>query len=311
MRAGYDPKLGRIKTDAEGVVIDRAFLAHFQVAAADAVAAHDDGVRLVTLGAAAQAAITTGITNPAVPRGLSIVGNVAGVAGNVVITGTNYAGEEIEETLALNGVTTVNGAKAFKTVTNISAPAETHTSAAQTETIEVTAACSTTGDLPVAITAAALGADSPLIVTVPVTVAMNTVTLVAAAVVAGLNGDAKFAAAFAASNEAGVITVAAKVPAANDATLAVAFTVGATGITVGASTNGTAGVAYDVVKVGWSDKLGLPFKLAHNTVIRTYHDNTVEGTDPTVAVSAAALESNTIDLNTALNGKVVDVYLIV
>jgi hypothetical protein len=301
----------RLKTDAEGVTTIYAFLAHFQVAAADAVAAHDDGIRTVTLGAAAQAAITTGITNPAVPRGLSIVGNVAGVAGNVVITGTNYDGEEIDETLALNGTTTVNGAKAFKSVTNIAAPAQTHTPAAQTETITVTHAVDANGDLPVAITAAALGADSPLTVTVAVTTALDDVTKTAAAVVEGLNADAKFAAVFTASNEAGVITVTAKAPAANDATLAIAFTVGSTGITVGASTNGTSGVAYDIVKVGWTDILGLPFLLAHNTVDKTYHDNTIEGTPPTVTVSATAIESNTIDLNTALAGKVVDVYLIV
>ena len=67
------------------------------------------------------------------------------------------------------------------------------------------------------------------------------------------------------------------------------------------------------VTIGWGDKLGLPYKLAHNTVIpgMTYLNNTVEATDPTVAVSATAIESNTIDLNSALDGTVVDAYLIV
>jgi hypothetical protein len=65
--------------------------------------------------------------------------------------------------------------------------------------------------------------------------------------------------------------------------------------------------------IGFGDKLGLPFKLSHNTVIpgMTFLDNTVESTDPTVAVDADAVQGNTIDLNSALDGSVVDVYLIV
>ncbi len=68
-----------------------------------------------------------------------------------------------------------------------------------------------------------------------------------------------------------------------------------------------------MVDVGWGDKLGIPYKLAHNTICykNTYLDNVVEATEPTVTVSATVLESNTIDLNSALNGKVVDAYLMV
>jgi hypothetical protein len=61
--------------------------------------------------------------------------------------------------------------------------------------------------------------------------------------------------------------------------------------------------------IGFGDLLGLPYKLAHNTVDAAYVDNAKESTAPTVAVSSTAIESNTIDLNTALSGKVVDVYL--
>lgn len=63
--------------------------------------------------------------------------------------------------------------------------------------------------------------------------------------------------------------------------------------------------------IGFGEKLGLPYKLSHNTVLATYLDNTKEGTEPTVTVSSTALESNTVDLNSALNSKVVDVYLLV
>lgn len=63
--------------------------------------------------------------------------------------------------------------------------------------------------------------------------------------------------------------------------------------------------------IGFGEKLGIPYKLIHNTVLNTYLDNVIEATAPTVAVSATVLESNTIDLNSALNSKVVDIYLIV
>jgi hypothetical protein len=73
--------------------------------------------------------VTTGITNPDVPRNLTVTtssstGDCA--AGNVTVTGTNIFGKTITENLAItnaqNGTTT--GASAFKTVTKISLPAE-------------------------------------------------------------------------------------------------------------------------------------------------------------------------------------------
>ena len=63
------------------------------------------------------------------------------------------------------------------------------------------------------------------------------------------------------------------------------------------------------VAIGFGEKLGLPFKLAHDTVLKSYLDNALEGTAATVTVSTAAIESNTVDLNSALNSKVVDIYL--
>jgi hypothetical protein len=63
--------------------------------------------------------------------------------------------------------------------------------------------------------------------------------------------------------------------------------------------------------IGFGEVLGIPYKLAHNSVLLAYHNNAREGTLPTVATSATVLESNTFDLNTALNGSKVDVYLVV
>ena len=67
--------------------------------------------------------ITTAITNPVTPRILTVKGNQAGVAGNVVITGTNINDEAITETIIAVDAGTVAGLKAFKTVTKITVPA--------------------------------------------------------------------------------------------------------------------------------------------------------------------------------------------
>lgn len=70
--------------------------------------------------------ITTLITNPDVPRIVTIKGNASGNAGNVVINGTDINGNVIANTIALNGSSEVIGTKAFKTVTSIVLPAEVH-----------------------------------------------------------------------------------------------------------------------------------------------------------------------------------------
>jgi len=309
---GYNHKFGQqIMTDIEGVDIDRAFLAHYHIAAADAPAGSSDGVHAaMNLGAAVQA-ITTGITNPAVPRNIRIKGNVAGINGVVKITGTNFADEVITENITANGTSAKDGLLAFKTVTKIDLPIQNHTPAAQTETIEVTHGCSTAGDLPVVVTAGTLLGD-PVTVTVPVTTDMDTVTEVAAAVVAGLNADETISAVFTASNAEGVITLAAKTPLANDSTLSIAFTVGSTGVTVGSSTNGTTGVAIDQISVGWGDKFGIPYKLyANELVILKLLNKAKESTEGTVTADATNLAKNVYDPNDTTLGADIDLYIIV
>lgn len=131
----YNFKRGQtIQTDTPGVSVDRAFLAHVHIPAASVVAASNIGVHAAIPLTAAIQAITTAITNPAVPRNISIKGNAAGIIGDVVITGTNYAGGAIAETIALNGATAVVGVKAFRTVTKIDLPVEVHVG---TDTVSV------------------------------------------------------------------------------------------------------------------------------------------------------------------------------
>jgi hypothetical protein len=108
------------------------------------------------------------------------------------------------------------------------------------------------------------------------------------------------------------IVLTALTAAANDGTMAIALTdAPATGVTFGASTDTTAGVPYDTVSVGWNDKLGLPYKLSHDTVLAACLDNVREATAPTVAVDADHVESNTVLLHSALDNSQVDIYLAV
>lgn len=97
-----------------------------------------------------------------------------------------------------------------------------------------------------------------------------------------------------------------------------AFTLNTTGIVTGNRAFATV-TSYSVpamdgtgatVSIGTSEKLGLGVHLARNTVLAAFLGGAKEGTAPTIAVSASALSSNTVDLNSSLNGTevVVDYY---
>lgn len=134
MRIGYNPKGGRIKTDGL-VTIDRAFIAHIHIDGDDAVAPDTDGVLEAVTDTGEEQEITEGITSPAYPRNITATaGGTAGDIGaiQVIIEGTNFAGEEITETLpafTVDTAGTVAGNKAFATVTKITIPAHDGTGA--------------------------------------------------------------------------------------------------------------------------------------------------------------------------------------
>lgn len=311
-----DTKLGqRLQTDAADVLVDAAFMARINIPAAKAPAASSTGIHAaMNLGAAAQT-ITTGFTNPAVARNARIVGNVAGINGAVTLHGKNSAGEVISEALTANGTNVVDGAKAFAEITSAVLPVQNHTPAAQVETATAAGTVTAAGNAAVTVTAAGM-TGSPKTIAVPVALNDNAAAI-ATKIRAALAADTAVAALFTVSGETDNVILTKKVPAANDSTLNIAIDDGtgegaSEGVTTAASSaNTTAGVPYDTISIGWGDKLGIPFKLAHNTVQAAYLDNTIEGTAATVTVSTSALESNTIDLNSSLDGKVVDIYLMV
>lgn len=300
-----------IKTSVPGVAAYWGAIAIHKILGANAPASDADGI-LASSELTTARSITTGLSSPAAPRNMTITGNVSGITGNVKVYGTNYLDAAIDETIALNGTSTVAGAKAFKSVTKVDLPAKVHTKAKQTETMEVTHAVTSAGDVALALTAAALGDASPKSVVVAIASGDDSVTKVAAAMVLALNADEDVGAAFVASNVDGVITLTAKVEAANDTSLALAFTdTDTTGVTMGSSTNGTAGVAPDLVTVGFGEILGLPYLSKAKHVIAVRLDQVTETTAATEVADADEIEKNTVDLNSSLNGKDVDVYMIV
>lgn len=81
-------------------------------------------VLAATAGGTTVTTVTSGITNPDVPRALSVTpGGTAGdiLDSAVIITGTNVEGKTITETFktAAGSTTAINGTKAFKTVTSV------------------------------------------------------------------------------------------------------------------------------------------------------------------------------------------------
>ena len=81
----------------------------------------------VTLTAVAQT-VTTAITQPDFPRIVTVKGNAGGIAGNVVVSGTDIRGNAISDTIALNAGSEVLGIKAFASVDSILLPAKTNVS---------------------------------------------------------------------------------------------------------------------------------------------------------------------------------------
>lgn len=191
--AAMNPFLGElIQTSAPGITCSWCQLALFEEAP---VAVSDTAVLASTPLTASPQNLITGFNNPDVVRNIVIKGEISASTGNVVITGTDFAGNSIMETLALNGTTAVAGIKAFATIAEI--------------------------DLPVS---------------------------------AG-SGDG--------------------------------------------------------VSVGVGSKLGLPFTLTKNTVLKAYNDDILETTEPTVTVDPLNICNNTITFASTLSGNAVAVYVMI
>lgn len=132
----YNPNLGQqSQTDAPGVTVNRFFGSRYAVIAANALPTNGTAVHAAVTDTGSQQVITTGFTNPSVPRNLiAVAGGTAGdvKAIQVIVDGTDFAGNAISETLpafTVNTPGTVTGSKAFKTVTAMTIPAHDGTGA--------------------------------------------------------------------------------------------------------------------------------------------------------------------------------------
>lgn len=131
-----DPSLGqRAQTSVPGVQVDLGFVKRLSLSGAEAATADTDGVHAAHTDDGAEEVLTTGITNPPYPR--NVTATAGGTADDikaiqVTVEGTNAAGEAISETLpafTVDTAGTVQGNKAFKTVTRITIPAHDGTGA--------------------------------------------------------------------------------------------------------------------------------------------------------------------------------------
>jgi len=308
----YNFKRGQtIQTDATGVSVDRAFLAHYSIAAADAAAESDDGVLAATDLDAKAKSITTGLTNPAVPRNVKVDGNASGINNVVKVWGTNFAGAAISEEITPNGTTAVAGNLAFKTITKVDLPVEDHTAAKQKTTSAVTAATGA-GTAVLTVAAAILGEAG---VDVSVVLAAGDVvstTTAATAIKNALNANAAFAAHFVATSSTANVIMEAKVAAPQDATINLTVKdAGETGLVIGSITVDTVSGVRDRISVGWGKKFGIPYMLTADelVIVKLFNNSADSGT---VTADDNELEKNVIALNGTPDGlKPIDLYIIV
>jgi hypothetical protein len=279
---------------------------HYQTAptAASATGIH----AAVTLGAAAQD-VASGITDPDVPRTVTVKGNVSGITGDVVITGPNIDDEVISDTIALNGTNEVEGVKAFKAVTRINFPAQTHTPTAQVETATVVGTVSGDGNAAVVVTVAGM-TGSPKTINVAV-LTDDTPAVVAGKIRTALGEDAAVIALFDVGGVDATVVLTRKIPAANDATLNISIDNGTcAGLTTAAtSANTTAGVGYDTVSVGQASKFGLPHIVDYASCLLLALFNGSADTGGSLAVDADEVEKNLYSIAGTPNGsKKLDLY---
>jgi hypothetical protein len=125
-----------MQTSVKGVTCKQGSVAHLQWAGAVAVAKGTANVHAAVADNGTQQTITTGFTNPAVPRNLRITWAATtntDIKGGVqvYVEGTDWADQPINETSPVstaNTAGTVEMSKAFKTVTKAIIPAHNGTS---------------------------------------------------------------------------------------------------------------------------------------------------------------------------------------
>ena len=301
-RALYKKGAGmQISTDADQFGVPRAFDAWHYIAPADAAAESDTSVMALTeLGAQAKS-VLTGFTSPAVPRNVKVDGSAANMTGNVKVYGTNFAGDAINETIALDGTTAKAGDLAFKTITKVDLPARTNTPAKQKATIAVTGGAQGDGTTVFTFTSGATGA--PYDISVDFASTDNAEAEAAEVLAVALNGDEDFAEYWLAESSEANVTIESLTTAAQDDTInLVVTTAGTSAVTLGSIDADTVpGVAPDKVSVGIGKKFGIPYLLPTSDFVDIKLFNNAADTG-TVTADIDKLENNVIALNGTPDG---------
>ena len=305
--APYNPFLGQIiKTGADGQT-DRGFIAHYVLPAAGAIAADDDYLVTAKATTAAVQNLDVGdfANELATPKVLSVKSVTVGQPGNVVITGTNQAGEAQIETIAIDDNGTKNGTLVFATVDAIQLPAAVY----QTGSVDVlTAAITQAGNITATVTTT-VGANTTAAIALDGT---EDEAGVATKIAAAIDADVTIGAIVDCAADGETITITAKAFAANDAAYDITITdTGSTGATVGNYVAGAVGIPSGNLTVGVLGSFGIPYALPHDTVVKILNN----GTATTVAAGsnfdATDVNKNYIQPTAVLAGAQVDVYLIV
>ena len=257
----------------------------------------------------AQQVVTTGIKLLDRPR--RITATAGGTAGDikaitVTVAGIGAKGEAITEVLPVFTVNTagsVTGVKVFSQVTSVTIPAHDGTGA--------TTSIGAAGAPAVAAIAAILAAVTDTGVQQVITTGLNTpeVPRNITATSGGTAGDIKAIQVIVAGTNAEDVAITETLPiftvdSATTVAGAKAFKT-VTSVTIPAH-DGTGATT----SIGFGDVLGIGHRLARKTVAKAYLADVLEGTGPTVLVHASALESNTADLNSALDGTQVVLELV-
>lgn len=310
-RVPFNPKIGTIKTDAGNLAVDRAFIAHYAIPAADVTAESDTAVMALTALGTAASVVTTGLTSPAAARNFKIDCNKSGITSNVKVYGTNMAGEAISETKALNGQTAVAGDLAFATFTQVDLPARTNVPAKQKATVAVTQGAQAAGST--VFTFVSVQTGDAFDITVAFLVGDDTTAEACTKLCAGLNANATFAAKWTATPSTANVLIESKAYAAQDADINLTVkTAGDSAITLGSiAVDTVSGVAEDKVSIGLGKKFGIPYMLTADelVVVKLFNKSADSGT---VTADADELEKNVIALNGTPDGdKAVDLYILV
>lgn len=306
-RIPFNPKIGRIKTDAGNFAVDRSFLAHYSTK--PAAASTVNVLPFTKLSDTAQAGVI--VTKVAdVPRNVQVDANNSGVKKAIKIYGTNFAGEAIDETITTNEMTAVAGTKAFASITKVDLPIQHNAGAKHKSTVAVSEA-TTAGTATLEFTSAATGAAYS-ISCVLVTADVADTSAAAVKVRATLNADAKFAAAYLAAGSANNVTIERKINENSDATINLTVKAAAsTGLVFAEIARDTTTGVCDEVSIGWGSSIGIPYKLAAAELVIANLFNNADDAG-TVTKDAANLEKNVFAVAGTLDGTApVDLYIIV